>query len=335
MFPFQEGPWGGANQFLKAVKEYFSEAGVYVSDPLDADVVIFNFSPQAFYLTYKFLYKLKKRKPEIALIGRIDGPVYLIRGRELFVDKLFFKFADKVCDGIIFQSNWSRSKCKHYGMKYNGLETTIINAPDSRYFYPKDRGACRSKPIIVATSWSANVNKGFDVYKWMDSHLDFNKYEMLFVGNSQVQFENIKHLKPMDSESLGEQLRDADLYITASKNDPCSNSLIEALSCGLPAIGLNDGGHPEIINKGGEVFEDVAELPTKLAKIFDNYQQYVNEISLPNLMAVGGQYHEFCNQVSDNKSKAPRKYTFGTLVEIQVKKSMFSVWNKLQKISLA
>ena len=60
-------------------------------------------------------------------------------------------------------------------------------------------------------------------------------YDYTFVGNVSERFERINHVPPVASEELADMLRDHDIYITGSKNDPCSNALIEALSCRLPA----------------------------------------------------------------------------------------------------
>ena len=40
----------------------------------------------------------------------------------------------------------------------------------------------------------------------------------------------------MASEELAELLRGQDAYVAASLDDPCSNALLEALACGLPAL---------------------------------------------------------------------------------------------------
>ena len=40
----------------------------------------------------------------------------------------------------------------------------------------------------------------------------------------------------------------AKLYLAAAINEPFGLSLLEALSCGLPVIGVNEGGYKEIIN---------------------------------------------------------------------------------------
>ena len=36
------------------------------------------------------------------------------------------------------------------------------------------------------------------------------------------------------------------IYLTGSKNDPCSNSLLEALALKLPSIVFDSGGHKDL-----------------------------------------------------------------------------------------
>lgn len=150
-------------------------------------------------------------------------------------------------DGIIFQSNWRKKNNKKYFGISTKYETVVRNAPDNKIFNKVGKKVFNPKEKIklIATSWSSNWRKGFDIYKFLDENLDFSKYEMTFVGNSPIIFKNIKWIKPVPSKKLAEILKQNDVYITASQNDPCSNSLIEALSCGVPAVALNDGGHPE------------------------------------------------------------------------------------------
>ena len=43
-------------------------------------------------------------------------------------------------------------------------------------------------------------------------------------------------------------------YLAPSCDDPCSNALLEALACGLPAAYRDSGGHPELVGEGGLPF---------------------------------------------------------------------------------
>jgi len=258
---------------------------------------------------------LKKNNQKILLINRIDGPVFFIRDRNLFVDKAFYKFNDTICDGTIFQSNWSKEKNIYLGMKKNQYETTILNAPNPDIFNKQDKKTFdkQQKTKLIATSWSNNIKKGFEVYKWMDENLDFSKYEMTFVGNSPFKFKNIILKEPMNSEALANELKSHDIFITASQSDPCSNSLIEAMHCGLPALGLDDGGHTEIISYGGEVFKTSNEISQKLDLIVQSYEKYQKNINLPTIDEVGELYFQFLKKIYDakeNNSKVKFPSTF-------------------------
>ena len=91
LYPFKEGPWGGANQFLKAIKVYFIKKSCYENNPKKADIIIFNGSPSSeLGLIIKELYKLKKGNPKLLIFIRLDGPIFLIRDNDLEIDKVFF-----------------------------------------------------------------------------------------------------------------------------------------------------------------------------------------------------------------------------------------------------
>ena len=55
------------------------------------------------------------------------------------------------------------------------------------------------------------------------------------------------------SKKLSKSLVSSDAYITYAQLDPCPNIVFEALSHGLPIIGCNSGGIPEIIKGCGEI----------------------------------------------------------------------------------
>lgn len=113
---------------------------------------------------------------------------------------------------------------------------------------------------------------------------------MTFVGRSPVTFKNIRMIPAVDSMRMAELFREHDLYLTASKNDPCSNSLIEALTCGLPAIYLQSGGHPEIVKQAGAGFESAEEIPELLNDVTGRYEAFQSHISIPSIKEVSEQY---------------------------------------------
>ena len=114
---------------------------------------------------------------------------------------------------------------------------------------------------MIASSWSQNPRKGADVLAWLDRNLDPERFELTFVGQSQQRFERIRHAPPVDSHGVARLLREHDVYLAASRDDPCSNALLEALACGLPAAYLDSGGHPELVGGGGLPFDSAEEVP--------------------------------------------------------------------------
>lgn len=299
LFEFKTGAWGGGNQFLKALKNEFIRLGVYVENPEFADIILFN----SHHNLSKIL-KLKQKYPEKKFIHRVDGPIFLIRNKDIAIDKLIFKFSQEIADFSIFQSHWSLDKCKKLGFEGENI-AVIYNAPDPDLFNRNGKYAFDiSKKIrIIANSWSPSWSKGFGIYQYLDVNLDFNKYEFVFVGNSPVKFENILQINPLPSIELAKELKKSAIFITASKNDPCSNSLIEALSCGLPAVAFNDGGHPELIQNGGEVFEKHDEIIGKIEKIAKDYLVYQKNIPNYNISEIANQYQNIFFTISASPAK--------------------------------
>ena len=122
------------------------------------------------------------------------------------------------------------------------------------------------------------------------------------------------------TEKLAKKLIDAHVFVTASQKDPCSNSLLEAMHCGLPAVALNDGGHPEIVGKGGELFSKAEEIPRLLEQIMNHYDNYTAAIDLPTMEATGAKYLAFLTNVYENVKGRPR--TVGTIARQRIRWSL-------------
>ncbi|MFC1967377.1 glycosyltransferase [Chloroflexota bacterium] len=330
LFEFVDGPWGGGNQLLKALRGYFRETGVYAENPQDADIVLFNS-----HHCLEAVLRAKRNNPGKIFIHRVDGPIYLIRGRDRMIDCLLYQLNSLLADGTVFQSGWSREKNISLGMKNTPHEAIILNAPDPSVFNAEGKQSLgNGKVKLIATSWSANVRRGFDIYRFLDENLDFGKYEMTFVGNSDMEFRNIRRLKPVPSRELAGILKQHDIYITASTNDPCSNALIEALHCGLPAVARRDGGHPEITGRGGELFDNEKDVLLAIDKVVGDYKSYQSRIKLPSLDEIGQQYYDFAKTVFEagrSGAYAPRRVGWLSLVKI---KACIFRWKAMNAIGL-
>lgn len=308
LYNFHKGPLGGGNQFLKALRDEWERQGIYSQTLKEADVVILNSYPFRAEWIFNQLYLLKKKYPTKIIVYRLNGPISHIRQQDKEVDQIIAQANRIFADGIIFQSQWCAQENKTCFNIFSPYQTVIYNAPDPKIFYKKNPSTLNPNHVkLIATSWSANPRKGFDVYAYLDTHLDFSKFEMTFVGNSPIPFTNIKKIEPVSSEELAPILREHDIFITASKSDPCSNSLIEALSCGLPATALNDGGHPELVQKGGNLFEGTHDVLERIDQVVKNYQHYQNQIPFFDLTDTANQYRLFCKNILEDAKQ--KRYT--------------------------
>tara|TARA_B100000963_G_C22552014_1_gene637225 strand:+ start:171 stop:1331 length:1161 start_codon:yes stop_codon:yes gene_type:complete len=103
------------------------------------------------------------------------------------------------------------------------------------------------------------------------------------------------------SENLSEKLISSDVYITYAQLDPCPNFVLEAIAHGLPIIGCDSGGVPEIVGNCGEILSlsksnssnyqnlnyefglkppKMEELYINLLKVKDNSKSYEENIRI-------------------------------------------------------
>lgn len=292
LFQLNNNPSGGGNQFLKALKKALIKKNIY-AEIENADIVICNSHQYV-----KDIIKMKKKYPDKIFIHRIDGPMRLYNKMSDKRDYVVNVVNETIADGTVFQSKFSQKENYRLGLKENKYQTVIYNTPDETIFYPsKFKERLESKIKLIATSWSGNINKGFDTYKYLDENLDFNKYSMSFVGNSPIIYKNIKMYAPKSSEELAEFLREQDIYISASRKEPCSNAILEAMNCGLPVVIRNDGGNPELVHDAGCLFNGENDIIQCIEKVAENYYDYKNNVVLNSFDNKADEYIDFCREV--------------------------------------
>lgn len=294
---FFKPPYGGGNQFMMALRKGLTQLGVDVREnelTEEIDAYILN---SIHFDVDRFLEFGKKHR--LNVVHRIDGPIHMIRGFDLEKDQLCYELNDKFAGATVLQSNWVYQNIVK--LNYHPVSPTVIlNAVDSDIFHSKGRVAFNKnrKIRLISSSWSNNPRKGGPVYGWIEKNLDWSRFEYTFVGNASEEFSRIRKVDPVPSEDLADLLRQHDIYITASRNDPCSNAVIEALSCGLPALYLNDGGHPELVGTGGLPFMTNEEILPQLDRLVENYEMFQNLIVVSKLRDVASKYLSIAQDIA-------------------------------------
>ena len=287
---FVKPPYGGGNQFALALRGEMERRGFAVEAnriSKSSRVCLFN----SFNFDFAKLEAFKAARPGCRMIHRVDGPISVYRGRDDGTDERIRDINEKLADATVFQSRYSLEKHRELGLLLKN-PVIITNACDPFIFnrIGKDDSARGGKIKIVSSSWSDNPNKGGDVYKWLDGNLDFSRYEYTFVGRVKASFRNINMAGSVGSRELADILKSHHIYLTASRNEPCSNALIEALSCGLPAVYLKSGSHPEVVKDGGEGFSSNDEALAAINKVSADLAGYATRIKVAGIPEVADQY---------------------------------------------
>jgi glycosyltransferase involved in cell wall biosynthesis len=184
---------------------------------------------------------------------RIDG-IYFDKeqtsGSNVTLNKRIFKSIDRA-QGVVFQSNFSKNLVEaHYG-KIKSPYVIILNGAPLRDVKRKNN---HKKIIICSANWRAHkrLNSIISVVGKLKEKVDC---ELLVLGDTESveksSHEFVKYIGKVDKNIVLKYLERADLFIHLAWLDPCPNSVIEAISCGVPVVCSNEGGTPEIVRKTG------------------------------------------------------------------------------------
>jgi glycosyltransferase involved in cell wall biosynthesis len=285
---FAPPPGGGGHQFLRALEGELTARGVHVErNRLSGRTTACLFN------SFNFDFGRLRRfaRGGCRMVHRVDGPIGVYRGFDDGTDGRIAEINRELAEATVFQSRYSFEK--HLELGFELREPVVIsNAVDPAIFYPPERREPLDgrKVRLIATSWSDNLRKGGETLAWLDRNLDWDRYDLTFVGRSSVPFERIRTVGPVGSLEVAELLRGQDVYIAASRDDPCSNALLEALACGLPAAFLESGGHPELVGKGGLPFRSDDEIPNVLGRLVEGLAGYREATSVPSIATIADRY---------------------------------------------
>jgi glycosyltransferase involved in cell wall biosynthesis len=286
---YEPPPSGGGHQFIRALSRELERRGLMLETNRisgDTRTCLFN--------SFNFDTARLRRfaREDVRMVHRVDGPIGAYRGFDDGTDRRILELNRIFADATVFQSRYSLDKHAELGLELRN-PVLIPNAPDPEIFHPPvTHQEPAGRPLrVIATSWSDNPRKGADVLSWLDSHLG-EDIEVTFAGRTEARFDRIRVLGALPSGELADLLRSQDVYLAASRDDPCSNALLEGLACGLPAAYLRSGGHPELVGEGGIGFDDAEELPDVLQRLRRELGSRRAAIRVPALADAADRYLE-------------------------------------------
>jgi glycosyltransferase involved in cell wall biosynthesis len=287
---FAPPPTGGGHQFLRALIGELERRGLTVElnrISRGTSTCLFN--------SFNFDFRRLRRfaRSGVRFVHRVDGPIATYRGFDDGTDGRIAEVNRQLADATVVQSRYSLDAHRALGIELADPHL-VGNAVDLSIFHPP----VRREPVagrrvrVIATSWSDNPNKGSDVVAWLDANLDHKRYELTFAGQTGETFRHVRALGPLPTDAVAAELRRSDVYLAPSRNDPCSNALLEALACGLPAVFRASGGHPELVGEGGLPFDSPEEVPAVLEQLVAELDERRAAIRVAPLADVADRYLE-------------------------------------------
>lgn len=222
---------------------------------------------------------MKLKIPYIVSLRGSDVPFY--NNRFYWFDKFIFKRISKKV--------WKNSKAtitNSKGLKELALNSSpnqkievIYNGVNTEEFKPL-KNKKHNKKIVIISTGRLIERKG---YEYLLEALKENKnFELWLVGDGNLKGRlkdisnknkvNVKFLGKIDHSKINNLLQKADIFCLPSLNEGMSNSILEAMACGLPIITTNVGGSQELINGNGFVLnkESSEELKEAIEKYLKN-----------------------------------------------------------------
>jgi glycosyltransferase involved in cell wall biosynthesis len=287
---FAPPPTGGGHQFLRALVGELERRGLVVEiNRISAGTTACLFN--SFNFDFRRLRRFARH--DVRFVHRVDGPIGTYRGFDDGTDARIAEINRSLADATIVQSRYSLDAHRALGIDVVDPRL-VVNTVDPAVFHPPaERELIAGRRVrVIATSWSDNPNKGADVLEWLDANLDHERYELTFLGRLQESFAHIRSPGAIPTADVADALRRSDVYLAPSRNDPCSNALLEALACGLPAVFRASGGHPELVGEAGVGFEEPSEVPAALDRLVAELDDRRAAIRIAPLTEVADRYLE-------------------------------------------
>lgn len=301
-FPHAPGG-GGPGSFQYRFQEELDKRGwqttYFANKNLEPDVVMVVGG------TRKILRLLLHKLSGVPIVYRLDGIPWLHRKRwpglkSFFIKELHYLLLQVthafLADYVVYQSVFVREWWERCGWRQPENTTVIYNGVDLTQFDVSDK----TDPID-----SQQVGRDLIC---VEGHLDYSPYAIDLINQLAVLLRKNKGVIRLygdfdDSESQMHLSKSVDyrgvlsrdemhnaykngIYLSLDVNAACPNTVIEAMSCGIPVVGFRSGAIAElvsdscgcIVSYGGDPwaldFPDVESLHQAIEEILANYTAY-------------------------------------------------------------
>ena len=177
-------------------------------------------------------------------------------------------------DFVFWQSEFCRYAADKFLGRRIGIGKVLYNAVDTQQFCPAISGhksgsfmflmtgkigkhlTYRLESTIAGLSFArkAGLDCALRIDGWIEDINGVTKLAMLYEVEKHVIIG-----KRYSQEQAPSVYQNADAYVMTKYLDPCPNTVIEAMACGLPILYSNSGGVPELVGPDAGVGLDLPE----------------------------------------------------------------------------
>jgi len=256
------------------------------------------------YKAYRYSKKLIKKEnfqlihaffgiPSGYIAMKLGLPyIVSLRGSDVPFHTPRFKILDLLLFKRLSKKIWERAKfvvANSKGLREEALLTSpeqavgvIYNGVDTDEFKPLNKSNDNETLTFISTGRLA-AHKG---YHFLIQALSGLKGVRLVLVGDGKQYEELKGLAKnlnvmvdfrgkLEHSKIVAELQKADVFVLPSITEGMSNSLLEAIACGLPVLVTNVGGSEELIKDNGFIVEK-----GNIGALREKIQAYLNDKNL-------------------------------------------------------
>jgi len=273
-------PWGGGNMLVKILVDALRNEGhtVVFDLPPELDIIVMidpRHDSSGYSVDDIWRYQKAKSATNCRVLHRINECDQ--RKGSDFMDSLLYRSNEAVAHKTVFISSWLREYFEKRAWTDSEAQV-IYNGCDASLFQHRTRPRAPGPLRLVTHHWSDNWMKGFDLYTEIDKYLEnHDDFEFTYVGRYNKSFtpRNTNLVPACHGPALASELQGHDIYITASRFEPCGMHHIEGAASGLPVLYHSDGGGiVEGCENHGLSFSSFPEFLSQLEIMRNNLDSY-------------------------------------------------------------